>query len=34
MSEPNVRYIAAICASDGSIAIAGISASGGRSART
>ncbi len=32
--DEKLRYIAAIAASDGSIAIAGISASGGRSART
>ena len=34
MVEPKLRYIAANCASDGSMLIAGISASGGRSART
>jgi hypothetical protein len=32
--DPNDKYIAAICASEGSIAIDGTSASGGRSART
>jgi hypothetical protein len=34
IGESNDRYIAAICASDGSMLIAGISASGGRSWRT
>ena len=33
-SEPKLRYIAANCASDGSMLMAGTSASGGRSART
>ena len=34
IDEPKLRYIAAIVASDGSIAMLGISDSGGRSART
>ena len=34
MSEPKLRYIAANCESEGSMLIAGTSASGGRSART
>jgi hypothetical protein len=34
IDEPKLRYIAATCASDGSIWIVGSSASGGRSPRT
>jgi 16S rRNA G1207 methylase RsmC len=34
MLEPKLMYIAATCASDGSMLMAGTSASGGRSART
>jgi hypothetical protein len=34
MFEPKLRYMAANCESEGSMLMAGISASGGRSART